>query len=221
LLGIKEEMKCPHCLVAFHVRRESFQLGLDATSSWAISKTLCPTCGKYIFELVESTSKVGGEYHSKRKRLIYPQAIARTPLSTHVPEEFSADYKEACITLPDSPKASAALSRRCLQHLLRENAGAKQRDLVKQIQQVLDSGQLPSYLSGSLDAVRNIGNFAAHPAKSTSTGEIVEVEPGEAEWNLDVLEALFDFYFVQPKLIEVKKAALNEKLKDAEKPEMK
>jgi hypothetical protein len=29
--------------------------------------------------------------------------------------------------------------------------------------------------------VRTIGNFAAHPIKSTSTGTIVDVEPGEAE----------------------------------------
>jgi hypothetical protein len=30
-----------------------------------------------------------------------------------------------------------------------------------------------------------------------------------------VLEALFDFYFVQPEVIKKKKAALNAKLKDA------
>ena len=29
--------------------------------------------------------------------------------------------------------------------------------------------------------------FGAHPIKSTSTGEIVEVEPGEAQWNLDAV----------------------------------
>lgn len=38
-----------------------------------------------------------------------------------------------------------------------------------------------------LDAVRNIGNFAAHTQKSTVTGAILDVVPGEAEWNLDVL----------------------------------
>ena len=57
---------------------------------------------------------------------------------------------------------------------------------------------LPSHIADSLDAVRNIGNFAAHPAKSQATGEVVPVEPGEAEWTLDTLEELFDFYFVSP-----------------------
>lgn len=73
----------------------------------------------------------------------------------------------------------------------------------------------------SLDAVRNIGNFAAHPTKSKSTGEIIDVEPGEAEWNLDVLESLFDYFFVQPALIKKKREELNRKLGDAGKPEMK
>ena len=49
----------------------------------------------------------------------------------------------------------------------------------------------------------------------------VRVEPGEAEWNLDVLEALFDFYYVQPAKHKKKKAALNKKLADAGKPPMK
>lgn len=67
-------------------------------------------------------------------------------------------------------------------------------DLSKEIQQLLDSKKLPSYLAEEIDAVRNIGNFAAHPVKDKSTGEIAEVKEGEADWNLNVLEGLFDFY---------------------------
>ena len=51
--------------------------------------------------------------------------------------------------------------------------------------------------------------------------EVVEVEPGEAEWNLDVLEGLFDFCFVQPTLMKKKREALNNKLAKAGKPPMK
>ena len=96
-----------------------------------------------------------------------------------------------------SPKASAALSRRGLQRLLREKTGVKPTDLANEIQQVLDSGVLPLRLAESIDAVRIIGHFATHPIKSKSTGEIIEVEAGEAEWLLDTLGGLFDFYFVQ------------------------
>jgi hypothetical protein len=121
----------------------------------------------------------------------------------------------------DSPKASAALSRRCLQALLRAAAGVKPGDLAKEIQQVLDSGTLPSHLSTIIDAVRNIGNFAAHPQKSVSSGLVLPVEPEEAEWNLDVLEALFDHYYVLPAVTAAKRANLNAKLRAAGKPPLK
>jgi hypothetical protein len=123
--------------------------------------------------------------------------------------------------LNDSPKASAALSRRCLQNLLRDKAGVKPSDLNKEIDDLLASKTLPSDLADTVDAIRNIGNFAAHPLKSTDTGLIVEVEPGEAEWCLDVLEELFDFYFVRPGRIASKRDALNKKLAEAGKPPMK
>jgi hypothetical protein len=117
--------------------------------------------------------------------------------------------------MEDSPMASAALSRRCLQHILRESAGVKAGTLAAEIDQVLNAASLPTLVAEGLDAVREIGNFAAHPTKSTSTGEIIDVEPGEAEWNLDVVEALMDIYYVQPVRMAAKKAALNRKLGDA------
>ena len=108
-----------------------------------------------------------------------------------------------------------------MQNILREKAGATERDLAQQIQTVLNSGPLPSYLADDVDAIRNIGNFAAHPIKSQHTGEVVPVEPGEAEWDLDVIEALFDFYFVGPAKRQARRDALNQKLMDAGKPPMK
>ena len=69
-----------------------------------------------------------------------------------------------------------------------------------------------------LDQVRVIGNFSAHPLKDTNSGEIVDVEPGEAEWNLDVLDELFDFYYVKPAAIKAKTDQLNQKLTSAGKP---
>jgi uncharacterized protein DUF4145 len=74
---------------------------------------------------------------------------------------------------------------------------------------------LPSSVAANLDAVRHIGNFAAHPTKSVNTGEIIDVEEGEAEWNLDVVEALMDIYYVQPVRAADRMAALNTKLAEA------
>jgi hypothetical protein len=80
---------------------------------------------------------------------------------------------------------------------------------------------LPSHLSEAIDSIRVLGNFAAHPIKSTNSGEIVDVETGEAEWLLDTLEGLFDFYFVQPVISQKKLEALNQKLAEAGKPTLK
>lgn len=66
--------------------------------------------------------------------------------------------------------------------------------------------------------ITDIGNFAAHPIKSKNTGEIMKVETGEAEWNLDTLEGLFDFYFVQEAKAKERKERLNQKLAEAGKP---
>lgn len=215
-------MKCPHCLVSFHDNVQETPLGEDQTSHWTLLKNTCPACGKFIFLLGEkyNRSRVQNQnhYYNSRVLLCYPKGNSRTPLGPEVPAKFADDYREACVTLGDSPKASAALSRRCLQHLLREKSSVKPGNLINEIQQVIDSGKLPSHLTESLDAVRNIGNFAAHPTKSNSSGEIIEVEPGEAEWTLSVLESLFDFYFTQPDLLKKKKEALNKKLGEAGKP---
>jgi len=147
--------------------------------------------------------------------------IAQRGVPHEVPLPYVDEVDEAARVLSASPKASAALARRCLQQLLREKAGVQPSSLDAEIQQVLDSRALPSYLAEAIDAVRVVGNFAAHPIKSKNTGAIIDVEPGEAEWLLDVLEGLFDFYFVQPIRLQARKEALNEKLKAAGKPLLK
>jgi hypothetical protein len=154
----------------------------------------------------------------RRRVQVWPKGSNRPPCPPEVSassKNIAEDYTEACVVLPDSAKASAALSRRCLQHILREVAKVKHGNLADEISEAVAKGNLPSHISESLDAVRVIGNFAAHPEKSQKTGEILPVEPGEAEWNLDVLEGVFDFYFVQPEVMRKKKAALNAKLAEA------
>ncbi len=218
-------MKCMHCLTIFHDNEEVFHLGDDADQGWVISRYNCPACNRMNLFLVNVEYQSTGTGRIIKQRMssfpIRPRGSKRPPCPPEVPEVLAEDYKEACLVLPDSAKASAALSRRCLQNLLRMAARVKPGDLANEIQQVMDSKALPSYLTDGIDAVRQIGNFAAHPIKSKTTDQIVPVEPQEAEWNLDVLESLFDFYYVQPARIAEKRAALNAKLSDAGKPPLK
>lgn len=155
------------------------------------------------------------------KTLVCPKGISRAPLPEEIPSKYAEDYKEACLVLSDSAKASAALSRRCLQRLIEEKESPKSSKLANQIQEVIDSGHLPPDLSDAIDAIRNIGNFADHPLKSERSGEIIDVEPGEAEWSLDVIEDLYDFYFVRQAKLRQQRDALDKKLVEAGRPPMK
>ena len=130
--------------------------------------------------------------------LIRPKVPNRQPIPPEVPPEYTEDYREACEVLAESPKASAALSRRCLQLILHEKAGVNENNLKREIDKVISTGNLTAEIADSLHTLREIGNFAAHPQHHQVTGEIVPVEPGEAEWCLEVIEMLFDFYFVRP-----------------------
>lgn len=215
-------MKCPHCLIEFHDNWTNAILAnqaCDSTRLHGVAGTLCPACRKFTFTLL--SQRTPGMNVWDRGRVIWPKQPARAALPAIVEEIFASDYREACIVSGDSPKASAALSRRCLQNLLREKAGIKKGDLNNEIDQVIDSRQLGSVLADSLHAVRVIGNFAAHPMKSTNTGEIIDVEPGEAEWLLDTLEKLFDFYFIEPDRVAKRRQEVNAKLQEAGKPPLK
>lgn len=221
-------MKCPHCLHMVTPDEEIFTIssGDDAGNQYAVSIWTCPneeceeTVIYYRFGVAQyfaGSGRIARFADSHPPRLIEPQ-IGSRPIPPEVPPDLAEDYNEASLVLHLSPKASAALSRRCLQNCIREAKGIKKGSLEREIDEVIAQRLVSSGLAEQLDAVRNIGNFAAHPIKSTSTGDVVEVEPGEAEWNLDVLDGLFEEWYVQPAVLAARKAKLNAKLTDANKP---
>lgn len=213
---------CPHpdCNTVIN----SIEIKKHLYSAGVIDKILCyficHACNKMIIYLLEE-KRTPARTELVSKERIYPNLSPRPCASDLVPQKFSEDYNDACKIVEICPRASAALSRRCLQHLIHEHLNITDRNLSKEIDKVIETCGLPSHLNEAIDAIRNIGNFAAHPMKSEKTTEIVNVEDGEAEWCLDVLEGLFDFCFVQPVRLEEKRKKLNEKLRDAGRPELK
>lgn len=208
-------MKCPHCLENFHDEWQAYDLDVPQTQKarrFQVERTICPACNNVVIRLRFVQEERDGWIVLQ----VWPRGSARPPLSPAVPESYASDYSEAALILADSPKASAALGRRCLQDLLREVAKVTPGDLFSEIGEVMP--KLPAHLADAVDAVRNIGNLAAHPMKSQNTGAVLDVEPGEAEWLLEVLEGLFDFYFVQPELLAQRRQAINAKLAEAGKP---
>jgi hypothetical protein len=213
-------MKCPHCLIAFHDNwREDYikRLGsvLEAPSGgvWKYQTAHCPKCDELIIEI--------GNTDEQGWRTVYPIGAARGPVPKEVPPDLAQDYVEACNVLSISPKASAALSRRCLQNIL-HSRGYRDRDLAREIDLLLNETDpkkaLPHKLRETVDAIRNFGNFSAHPIDDKTTLQVIEVEDHEAEWCLEMIEELFDHFYVGPAAAKAKKDALNAKLAAAGKP---
>lgn len=219
---------CPHCLRGVGVEWSRDVTSLSDTRSassrsgaWWIRIGNCPLCGGLLVAKAHYLGSAPLEgFVFDELQLIYPELPGLAPPPAEVAESYAADFVEAANVLPMSAKASAALSRRLLQRTIREMAGISRRNLVAEIDTVIASGDLPSALADDLHAVRNVGNFAAHPLKDTETGAILDVEPGEAEWLLELLRDVFEFYFVAPARREARRAALNDKLRQAGKPNL-
>lgn len=213
-------MKCPNCHTGIKLEvKEQFAFPDNDYTDTGLGKEftlgLCPQCNNLIVLLCIGKYRWiddRGEVNEVQKEVIlYPTNTFRMT-EPEIPVVYRDAFNEANSILLCSPKASAALSRRLLQQVLRDRYGIDKRDLSKQIDEFMKLPNLPSELSGAVDAIRNVGNFAAHPLKYTNTGEIVDVENGEADWILDVLEQLFDYTFVQPVRLQVRKDELNKKL---------
>jgi len=232
------KVNCPYCGIAFSLDGVSVDhcfprfeaLRLHGSPSprdpedkmYSITSHKCPECRKQVMWLneIRTTEKDGiVDREVVQTILLYPKwPIKLLPLQ--VPDRFASDFREAHQTLAISSKASAALSRRCLQTLIQEQENIIEKTLQSEIDKLLKTNKLPRYLAEDLDSIRIIGNFAAHPIKDTNTGQIVDVEPGEAEWTLEVLEQLLLFYFVDASKSKARREALKEKLKETGKGPM-
>jgi hypothetical protein len=173
---------------------------------------VCPQCAETIVELKEGH----GAW-----RTVVPAFPSRAFDLTHVPQGLADDYREAVAALPISAKASAALSRRCLQGVLAA-AGYKAKDLAKQIDALLSETDttkaIPIALRNTVDAIRNFGNFSAHPIDDKTTLQVIDVDPAEAEWCVELVEQMFEHFYVQPAKAAERKALLDAKLATAGKP---
>jgi hypothetical protein len=214
--------QCPHCGANIAPKAFTSFLGHDPDGDWALREYTCPSvsCQRLVVELVQGKALFAGAFAAMQKGSTVmparPHARYRPPLSADIPERYRKPTDAARAILSISPEASAALTRRTLQELLIEKGSVTKRDLFDQITEVIPS--LPLDLRKEIDGVRAIGNFGAHPLKSTSTGDFMDVEEGEADWIISTLVDLLDFYFVQPAQRQRRIDAANAKLKQAGKP---
>ena len=223
-------MVCLHCNVAFFEEwtyKEAIVWDDKTMMGQSIAYTSCPNCNKLIVKIIEGEVDIESEdfleeddkYLISNQYFIHPKNNT-LDYSDDIPNHYREDLLEAESILKISPKASAALLRRLLQRILTNEYKIEKKNFSDQISIFIENPKIPTHIIKSVDAIRNIGNFSAHPLKNTSSGEIIDVEPGEAEWSLEVMKSLLDFTFVQPARIERLRKELNLKLKSLGKPEM-
>lgn len=146
----------------------------------------CPECGKVAVELSS---------HYKCEEKIVPYSYPPTgtiPLPEYIPQSICNDYIEAVSIVDASPKASATLSRRCLQGMIRDFWKIKKNRLVDEINEL--QGKIPAAQWEAINALRKIGNIGAHMEKDVNL--IVDVESSEAKSLLKLIELLIDKWYV-------------------------
>jgi hypothetical protein len=125
---------------------------------------------------------------------------------SYIPEPIIQDYEEACAVVEASPKASATLSRRCLQGLIRDFWKVSKSRLVDEIEGIKD--KVDPLTWSAIDAVRKVGNIGAHMEKDINL--IIEVEPQEASLLINLIELLIKEWYIQRHEREVQLNAIIE-----------
>lgn len=114
----------------------------------------------------------------------------------YIPRAILDDYKEAALIRNLSPKASATLSRRCLQGMIRNFWNVKPGRLIDEINAIKD--EIDPATWQAIDAIRSIGNIGAHMEKDINL--LVDVDPDEADLLIQLIEILInDWYVVREK----------------------
>lgn len=172
-------------------------IGLIGLKIFAIT---CPNqeCKKLTLEiaLTDSQNNQATNWSWAPKKVLQkwqllPESEAKV-LPDYIPEPIKEDYYEACRIRDLSPKASATLSRRCLQGMIRDFwsiSKSRLKDEVDALEEIVD----PDTWS-SIDAVRDVGNIGAHMEKDINI--IIDVEPEEAQLLISLIEQLVEDWYI-------------------------
>ncbi|WP_425540000.1 DUF4145 domain-containing protein [Microaceticoccus formicicus] len=142
------------------------------TDSIAVIFYKCPACLKTSIKI----EGLGEQFSNNYKSFFYPSSKAKN-YPDYVPQAIREDYEEAHKIINLSPKASATLSRRCIQGMIRNVFNVNKRTLAEEINSIKD--QVDNKLWSGIDAIRKVGNIGAHMEKNIN--EIIPIEPSEAE----------------------------------------
>ena len=195
--------QCPYCSMVMSISQMTYQEQAPSfnhpfVSSWnrdgtptdesviSISFYKCPNCGQYTI-MAKGLGAMVRDVHVP----IRPISSAKQ-FPKYIPEAIRNDYEEACAIVNLSPKASATLSRRCLQGMIHDFWDIKLKNLNQEITALKD--KIPYDLWSSIDALRQLGNIGAHMEKDTNI--IVDIDQNEAESLIKLIELLMKEWYI-------------------------
>ena len=156
------------------------------------------TCGIFLKDKDYIDWRPGAAIRTWR---LLPKSSAK-PQPDFIPKPLRDDYVEASRIRDLSPKASATLARRCLQGMIRHFCGISKARLIDEItalREAVETGKAPRGVTiesvDAIDHVRKIGNIGAHMEKDVDL--IVDIDPGEAQVLTELIEMLFDEWYVE------------------------
>lgn len=198
---------CPHCLRAVVITEERSSASehclwinnADGPQRLLTRFFVCPNveCRKFTLLASLQGGKLSGHEFVPQAGIpprtwnLVPDTRSKV-FPSYIPVAVLEDYREACTIRDLSPKASATLSRRCLQGIIRDFWGARPARLIDEINEI--KPLIDGATWGAIDAVRKIGNIGAHMEKDINV--IVDVEPQEAELLIQLIETLLTEWYV-------------------------
>lgn len=188
-------LKCPHCGIiltkrlnhkATYFSVQGFSNNHEEGSSFSIHTYYCPEC-----ENPTIFFKGSNKYFDGLNSCIFPQSLAKK-FPDYVPLQIREDYEEAYAILNLSPKASATLSRRCLQGMIHDFHNVHEKNLNAEITALKE--KVSPHEWAVLDNMRSLGNIGAHMEHDINL--IIDIEPSEAEKLLKVIEHFIEKWYV-------------------------
>lgn len=193
---------CPFCSSKFVATKESYrefktsfvksvgipyQLGVDDQDELSVKHYKCPNCEEKSIQIEGIGEEVKGTKISVR-----PRSLAKK-FPEYIPKALRNDYEEAYLILDLSPRASATLSRRCLQGMIRDYWKVSgKNNLYQEIIAIQD--KVSPEVSRVLKGLKDLGNIGAHMEKDINL--IIDIDSGEAEKLLTLIEYLFKEWYI-------------------------
>ncbi|WP_349782345.1 DUF4145 domain-containing protein [Xanthomonas arboricola] len=175
---------------------------------------LNPSCKEFTLRAYLHSMSYPGPTRQEKATLVEewrlrPSSAAK-PMPDYIPSVILEDYMEACAIASLSPKASATLSRRCLQGMIRnfwKISGRTLNDEINQLEEKIDPTTFEA-----INAIRHIGNIGAHMERDINI--VVDVDPEEAALLISMIEMLIKDWYIEKyerdqrvsKLLEMSKA---------------